>query len=52
METADELKKLIEQYRARLVAGASAAMVQFILEKIAEAERKLAALEGKKPATR
>jgi hypothetical protein len=46
METAQELRRLIEQYRARLERGASAALVAFILEKIAEAETKLAAIES------
>ena len=44
MENVEELRRLIEQYRARLERGGSAALVAFILEKIAEAEEKLAAL--------
>jgi hypothetical protein len=46
MESAQELRKLIEQYRARLARGASAALVAFILQRIAEAEAKLAELEA------
>lgn len=45
METADELRKLIEEYRNCLLKANGAAMVTFILERIDEAERKLSALE-------
>jgi hypothetical protein len=41
MKTVKELRKLIEQYRQRLDKGGSAAMVQFIIEKIEETERRL-----------
>ncbi len=46
METAQELRRLIDQYRTRLEQGGSAALVAFILAKIAEAETKLAAIEA------
>jgi hypothetical protein len=49
METAKELRKLIEQYRQRLARGGGTRMTEFILEKIEEAERKLAEIERKPP---
>ena len=45
METQDELRRLIRQYRERLAAGGGAALIEFILDEIAKAERKLAAME-------
>ena len=46
METAEQLRYLIAQYRARLKEGESGIMVVHIIEAIKEAERKLAELEG------
>jgi hypothetical protein len=49
METAKELRKLIAAYRERLARGGGTRMTEFILEKIEEAERKLAEMEWQPP---
>jgi hypothetical protein len=45
METVEDLRELIGQFRERLTRSDSAVMVMFILDSIEEAERNLAETE-------